>query len=393
MGVPPLPYSQLFEVHGSELKPDPVGNLGQASVLCIPHGMLLFGVRKDPFDGLLAPLVQLLIFRRIPDVVRQLLVALPDMPLYRFHTIFGMGAQRPCRTARAYLRIALVFPVSVPVGRAVFQWLILRAEDAVVVFVIHILPPLVPALHRLRALVGRGQHPAVIEHFLTDVRGLVRRIRHDRFHFWERTRYFVIYIVKCHTVMHIPRSYHRFHHKAVVIAGCVRFIGKLPFVLPLHKQPAVRVGHAPHAFPLLGFLLPPLLLLLRCVVPFLLRRPGWFILLKRLFPVRFPVRVHFLHQFPGIPLRCRRDFLFYLFLYVRVCFDVCPVHIYHFWRKVSRFGYFLQYPCKHLVHRFLCEPVPEVVAYRGEVRRFLPQRVSQKPTVRIVQIYFFRCPP
>ena len=87
------PQCWLFEVHGSELKPDPVGNLGQASVLCIPHGMLLFGVRKDPFDGLLAPLVQLLIFRRIPDVVRQLLVALPDMPLYRFHTIFGMGAQ------------------------------------------------------------------------------------------------------------------------------------------------------------------------------------------------------------------------------------------------------------------------------------------------------------
>ena len=65
MGIPPLPYSEFFEVHGSELKPDPVGNLGQAPVLCIPHGMLLFGVRKDPFDGLLAPLVQLLIFRRI----------------------------------------------------------------------------------------------------------------------------------------------------------------------------------------------------------------------------------------------------------------------------------------------------------------------------------------
>lgn len=58
MGVSPFPNGKLFEIHGNELKPDPVGNLGQASVLSIPHGVLLFGVRKDAFDGLLAPLVQ-----------------------------------------------------------------------------------------------------------------------------------------------------------------------------------------------------------------------------------------------------------------------------------------------------------------------------------------------
>ena len=58
--IPPLPFRQLFEIHGSELKPDPIGNLGQASVGSIPHGVLLFGVRKDAFDGFLAPLVQVL---------------------------------------------------------------------------------------------------------------------------------------------------------------------------------------------------------------------------------------------------------------------------------------------------------------------------------------------
>ena len=49
MGVSPFPNGKLFEIHGNELKPDPVGNLGQASVLSIPHGVLLFGVRKDAF--------------------------------------------------------------------------------------------------------------------------------------------------------------------------------------------------------------------------------------------------------------------------------------------------------------------------------------------------------
>lgn len=58
-GVLPFPNCQPFEAHSSELKPDPVGNLGQASVLGIAHSILFFGVNKDPFDGRLTSLVQL----------------------------------------------------------------------------------------------------------------------------------------------------------------------------------------------------------------------------------------------------------------------------------------------------------------------------------------------
>jgi hypothetical protein len=76
MGVSPFPLGQLFEVHGSKLKPDPVGNLGQASVLCIPHGIRFFGIGKDPFDVLLAPLVQVPILRCVAGVVSQFLIIL-----------------------------------------------------------------------------------------------------------------------------------------------------------------------------------------------------------------------------------------------------------------------------------------------------------------------------
>lgn len=97
MGVSPFPNGKLFEIHGNELKPDPVGNLGQASVLSIPHGVLLFGVRKDAFDGLLAPLVQVPILRCIAGVVGQFLIILPDMPLYRFHTSLGVSTKMAIR--------------------------------------------------------------------------------------------------------------------------------------------------------------------------------------------------------------------------------------------------------------------------------------------------------
>ena len=67
--VPPQPSGQLFEVHGSKFKLDPVGYLGQASVLSIAHGVFFLGVGKDPFNGLLAPLVQILVLWGVAGVV------------------------------------------------------------------------------------------------------------------------------------------------------------------------------------------------------------------------------------------------------------------------------------------------------------------------------------
>lgn len=62
--------------------------------------------------------------------------------------------------------IAPVLPVSIPVGSAVGQCLVLGAEYTVIVFVIHIFPPLVAALHGLRPLVGGGQHTSIFKYLL-----------------------------------------------------------------------------------------------------------------------------------------------------------------------------------------------------------------------------------
>jgi len=51
---------QFFQIHGSKLEPDPSGNCGQASVVCITHGVFFFRIRKDPLNGFFSLGVNLL---------------------------------------------------------------------------------------------------------------------------------------------------------------------------------------------------------------------------------------------------------------------------------------------------------------------------------------------
>ena len=118
--VVPPPCCQLFQVHGSKLKLHPVCHLCEASVLCITHCVFFFCICKNTFNRLFAFSVKLLARWRISGVICQFLIVLPDMPLHCFDTVLGMGTQFSGRAVGAFLRIALVFPVSVSVCSAVF---------------------------------------------------------------------------------------------------------------------------------------------------------------------------------------------------------------------------------------------------------------------------------
>ena len=135
----PLPGCQLFQIHGSKLKLHSVRHLGQASVLRITHSVFFFGVCKDTFNRLFTPPVKALVLRCITGIVCQLFVMFPDMSLYGFYAVFGVGASLSGGTICANLGIAFVFPVAVPVCGGIYaaacrqnrqQWSLFRETSS-----------------------------------------------------------------------------------------------------------------------------------------------------------------------------------------------------------------------------------------------------------------------
>ena len=243
-GVLPFPFCQFFEVHGSKFKLHPVRYLSQASVLCITHSVFLFCVRKDPFNRFFALLIQIAVLRRIPGIIRQIFVVLPDMPLYRFCAVFGMCTQSPRGTIGADFRIAFVLAAAIPVCCAVVQDLVFRADHAVIEFIINVFPPFVSALHGLRPFVGCRKNPLVPKHLFADMRRLVSTVCNHSFYFRKPLRHLVIYFVKGNAVMDIAWSHDRFQHKAILVTGGMSFIGKLAFVAAFYKESTVGVSYA-----------------------------------------------------------------------------------------------------------------------------------------------------
>ena len=218
--------------------------------------MLFFGIGKDSFNGFLAFGIKIFVLRGVSGVIGQFFVVFPNMAQDSFNAVFRAGAQVPGGTLGTDLRIAAIFPVTVPVSGAVCQELIFRADHAVIVFIINILPPLVPAFHRHGTLVGSGQHPAIGEHFFADVWSFVCGIRHNGLNFRKGLCHFVINIIKRHTVVDVAGGNHRFQHIAILIAGGMGLIGKLPLMVSLHKHTTIRVcGAFCHCFE--ACLLPP----------------------------------------------------------------------------------------------------------------------------------------
>ena len=156
MGILPLPICKLFQIHGSKSKLHPVGNLSQACVSGVTQTMLLFGICKDSFNGFFSCLVHPLVNRSIPGIISHFLVFFPDVPGNSLNAILVLCAKMSGRTVTTNLWITSILPVAILVGGAVIQYLEFRADDAVEVLIIYILPPFMSALHGLRSLVGCG---------------------------------------------------------------------------------------------------------------------------------------------------------------------------------------------------------------------------------------------
>ncbi len=255
-GSPPLPISQFFQIHGCKLKLHPIRNLGQASVVRITHRVFFFCICKDPFDRLFAACIQLLVFWCIPRILSQFHVVLPDMSRHRFFKALGIRTKMPGWTFLADVASALVFPITFPVRGRVVQRLVLRANDDIIVLVIDILPPFMPAFFRLRPLVSGGKNSAIIKNFLADMRCLVRAVRYHGFHLGKSLSQPVVYIVECHAVMYISCRYDCLQDKSVLVTGSMGLISEAPFMFSLMKQAAIRIRGRTGNFSFLRSFLP-----------------------------------------------------------------------------------------------------------------------------------------
>lgn len=88
---------------------------------------------------------------------------LPNVPQYHLYAVSGMRVKCSGGTACAELWSDLVLVVTIPACGTAFKRLVLRANNAIVKFIIYILPPPVASLHRMRALVCCVECPVVIK--------------------------------------------------------------------------------------------------------------------------------------------------------------------------------------------------------------------------------------
>jgi hypothetical protein len=222
---------------------------------------------------------------------------------------------------------------------------------------------------------------------------LIGRIGNNGLCFRKCLRYLVVHLVKGNAVVDISGRYHRLKHETVLVAGRMGLICKLPLMAALYEQATVRVGHALGDDPCFLFL-SSRQFLLGCVISAFFR---WIwrliVVFKRLLPSGFPVCVDFLHQFLRVVLGCCRYRSLYSLFRVGVGLDVGPVYKNCLGGQISRFRHLFQYPRKDLVHGFCGKPMTEIITHRGKMRRFLLQRISQKPTVADICADLIRCPP
>lgn len=88
----PLVDGIFFEIHGSELKPDPASITSQAFKIRKSHSAFFFSVSEHTLNSFLAVLVKLAQGQSVPVVLNKLEVIRPNMFFNGFYAVFVFGA-------------------------------------------------------------------------------------------------------------------------------------------------------------------------------------------------------------------------------------------------------------------------------------------------------------
>ena len=98
--------SVFFDIHCSKLKPDPFGDLGEASDECVSHTMLFFSIGEAALDRFFSFVIEFPHTDCMPDIFGLLNVVRPYMFQDGFLVISTLCTFGKIRTFFAYFRTA-----------------------------------------------------------------------------------------------------------------------------------------------------------------------------------------------------------------------------------------------------------------------------------------------
>lgn len=165
------------------------------------------------------------------------------MPLYDLYAIFGMCAKMSCRAVLTCFGIALVFSVSVSVGRTVCKRMVLGTNHAIVILIVYILPPFVSAVHGHRPFVSCTENAVVIKNLLANMGSFVCAVGYNGFYLGKSFGHFFIYVIECYAIMYVAGSYYGFQDISVLITCGVGLVCELSFVVAFYEKSAVGVSY------------------------------------------------------------------------------------------------------------------------------------------------------
>ena len=202
---------EFLEIHRSKLELDPCGDRSQPSIWSITHCVFLFGVRKDALNRLRTQSIDCLTYRRMPYTFCSFQILLTDMAGYGFRVQPVLRTFLPFWAILANTAFTLVFLLSFTVGSGITEDLIVRTQNTIVIFIVHIrIPRQIPFLCH-GPFVGKRWDSSTIEDLFANQWRFVPCIRCNDLYFRIMCLQALKYRIECYAGMNVTRRNFRLH--------------------------------------------------------------------------------------------------------------------------------------------------------------------------------------
>ena len=202
--------------------------------------MFFFRIRKDPFYRFLSLLIYVFHSSHMSIIFYLLNVWFPYMSCHYLREILTLCASISNWAVFTNTCITFIFPITLTICCAVSQYLILRTNIAIVIFIIHIFIFLKKAFFCHWACIWHYRYFLIAYDCFCDCRCFISCIHYYIFCIFILSDSLIQW-KKGYAIMYIPGSYLKIQYKAVSVTASIRCIGKYLFVLSFMKVSALWV--------------------------------------------------------------------------------------------------------------------------------------------------------